>query len=111
MSAETLERNPIGFRSGMYTGCGAIADAALALALPAKDAAYGPRIRELDKKQLLALPEQDCDLLCVSGELWVTRDGDIEDHILGPGQSFRVRRADQAAVQALKPSRVRVFAA
>ncbi|MDP2811997.1 MAG: DUF2917 domain-containing protein [Rhodocyclaceae bacterium] len=67
--------------------------------------------RVLAKSQLLALPAGDLTLTCLGGELWLTRDGDIEDYILGAGQSFVVRRGDQAAVQALQPSRVRLVAA
>lgn len=66
--------------------------------------------RALAKNQLLALPDANTKLICLAGELWLTRDGDIEDYILGPGESFVVRRGDGAAVQALQPSRVRLVA-
>jgi quercetin dioxygenase-like cupin family protein len=66
--------------------------------------------RVLAKSQLLALPDANAKLVCLEGELWLTRDGDSEDYILGPGRSFTVRRGDRAAVQALKPSRVRLVA-
>jgi hypothetical protein len=42
--------------------------------------------------------------------LWLTREGDIEDYILGPGQSFTARRHDKVTVQALRPSRLRLSA-
>ncbi|GEM_PF-2325593 len=64
--------------------------------------------RALAKNQMLALPDESLTLVCLSGELWLTRDGDQEDYILGPGRSFVVRRGDKAAVQALRPSRVRL---
>ena len=60
----------------------------------------------LAKRQLLALPDADATLVCLEGELWLTREGDGEDHILGPGRSFTIRRGDRAAVQALKASRM-----
>ena len=63
----------------------------------------------LAKRQLLALPDANAKLVCLEGELWLTRNGDGEDHILGPGRSFAIRRADLAAVQALKASRVRLI--
>jgi hypothetical protein len=66
--------------------------------------------RVMAKKQLLALPDANAKLVCLEGELWLTRDGDSEDYILGPGRCFTVRRGDRAAVQALKPSRVRLVA-
>jgi hypothetical protein len=64
----------------------------------------------LAKRQLLTLPDAGATLACLEGELWLTREGDSEDHILGPGGSFRVRRGDRAAVQALQPSRLRLSA-
>jgi len=64
--------------------------------------------RTLAKNQLLRLPDENLTLVCLSGELWLTRDGDREDYILGPGRSFVVRRGDGAAVQALRPSRVQL---
>ncbi len=67
--------------------------------------------RTLAKNQLLALPDGNLTLVCVDGELWLTRDGDREDYILGPGRSFAVRHGDEAIVQALRPSRVRLAAA
>ena len=70
---------------------------------------HAPAIeRGLAKSQLLALPDMDMTLVCLEGELWLTREGDSEDYILGPGGSFTVRRGDRAAVQALRPSRVRI---
>ncbi len=65
----------------------------------------------LAKNQLLVMPDADTSLLCLEGELWLTRDGDIEDYILGPGKSFIARRGDKVAVMALRPSRLRLAAA
>lgn len=65
----------------------------------------------LVKNQLVALPDGSATLLCLAGELWLTRDGDIEDYILNPGRSYQVRRGDRAVVQALQPSRIRLIAA
>lgn len=62
----------------------------------------------LDKGQLRLLPAREHSVLCLAGQLWVTRDGDIEDYILGPGQRLAIGRHDQAAVQALQPSRFRL---
>lgn len=73
---------------------------------------HAPAIeRTLAKSQLLGLPDENLTLVCLAGELWLTRDGDREDYILGPGRSFAVRRGDGATVQALRPSRVRLAAA
>ena len=35
----------------------------------------------------------------------LTRHGDSEDHILGPGQALAVGRDDRAVIQALRESR------
>jgi len=94
MATQTLEHNVTGFLSGMHRRYSGYAAA--------------ERDRSLAARQLLALPDEDLVLTCLAGELWLTRDGDIEDYILGPGQSLTVRRGDQAAAQALKPSRVRL---
>jgi hypothetical protein len=67
--------------------------------------------RTLAKNQLLVLPDAATTLVCVEGELWLTRDGDIEDYILGPGKSFAARAGDRVTVQALRPSRLRLDAA
>lgn len=67
--------------------------------------------RALAKNQLLALPDENLTLVCLIGQLWLTRDGDREDYILGPGRSFAIRRGDGTTVQALRPSRVSLAAA
>ncbi|NJD33737.1 MAG: DUF2917 domain-containing protein [Betaproteobacteria bacterium] len=66
--------------------------------------------RALAKNQLLALPDTSAMLVCLEGELWLTREGDSEDYILGPGRSFAVRSGDRVVVQALQPSRLRLSA-
>ncbi|BAO31265.1 hypothetical protein SUTH_03495 [Sulfuritalea hydrogenivorans sk43H] len=66
--------------------------------------------RALAKNQLLVVPDADISLLCLEGELWLTRDGDSEDYILGPGQSFDARRGDRIVVQALRTSRLKLNA-
>jgi len=64
--------------------------------------------QRLAQRQLLALPDADLNLLCLAGELWLTRNGDSEDYILSPGQRIEIRRGERAAVQALRPSQVRL---
>jgi hypothetical protein len=83
--AATPARNATEFRTGMH-------------GLPIE--------RPLARNQLLALPDADATLTCMEGELWLTREGDGEDHILDPGGSFTVHRGDRAVVQALKASRI-----
>lgn len=110
MTTQTIERNLIGFRSGMYKSCTGYAGAAYALRTQVAARQDTASDRHLAVHQMLVLPDENLSLTCLAGELWLTRDGDVEDYILGPGQSFVVRRGDQAAVQALKPSRVRLLA-
>jgi len=81
--------NANGFRTGMHLGVE----------------------RVLAKNQLLVVPDANASVLCLDGELWLTRDGDIEDYILGPGQRFAARRGDKITVQALRPSRLSLTAA
>jgi hypothetical protein len=100
MATQALEPNATGFHLGMYRSCANYVKAAR----PAAE-------HKLAAHQIFALPDEDLTLICLAGELWLTRDGDIEDYILGPGHSFVVRRGDQVAVQALKPSRVRLITA
>ena len=89
VAAATLAGNATGFHPGMH--------------IPALE-------RTLAKDQMFALSAADTRLVCLEGELWLTRDGDIEDYILGPGQGFDARRGDKLTVQALRPSRVRLDA-
>lgn len=70
-----------------------------------------PIERTLARHEMMDLPAEDFTLLCQDGELWLTRYGDFEDYFLGRGESCSVRRGDGVAVQALKPSRVRLVAA
>ena len=67
--------------------------------------------RQLAKGDMLVLPAIDATLVCLEGELWLTRDGDAEDYILGAGRCLHLGRADQAMLQALRPSRLRLIAA
>ena len=62
----------------------------------------------LAKGQLRPLPNRNLTLHCLEGEIWLTRYGDREDYILGPGQTLAVRRGDQAAIQALRDCRFRL---
>ena len=97
MTTQAFQRNVTGFHTGMYQR-----DSGVAIA---------DRDHSLAAREMLALPNQNLTVVCLAGELWLTRDGDIEDYILGPGQCMTIRQGDQAAVQALLPSRLRVLGA
>jgi len=112
MDAQQTGSNIIGFRSGIHTSCAAIAEAALALRLapvaPAQQAAASDH--DLARHEMLMLPAASRQLTVLAGEVWLTRDGDREDYILSAGDQFAVGAGDQAMLQALQPSRVRLSA-
>jgi hypothetical protein len=43
---------------------------------------------------------------CAAGSVWLTREGDPEDRVLGPGQELRSDRRGRIAALALGPARV-----
>jgi hypothetical protein len=51
---------------------------------------------------------QDLEIELLSGRLWITQDGDIEDYVLDPWQGFRVRRQGATVLHALKDSSIQV---
>lgn len=64
---------------------------------------------ELAKRELVVLSEaRDHELTCTVGELWITRDGEGRDVILGAGQSYRVDGAGPVVVSALEAATVHV---
>ncbi|MFA7279443.1 MAG: DUF2917 domain-containing protein [Sterolibacterium sp.] len=65
----------------------------------------------LASKALVDLSGIDLTLICLDGELWLTRDRDPEDHIVESGQRFTIRRSDKAVVHALRKSRIRLVRA
>ena len=44
-------------------------------------------------------------LTCGDGQLWLTREGDTKDYVLGPGDTVRLEAAGHVVVQALRPAR------
>ena len=115
MTTQALPRNLIGFRSGMHKSCTAYAAAAFALrptpTIVPQVQAPAETDHSLAAHQILALPDKDLSVTCLAGQLWLTREGDAEDYILGAGQSLDVRRGERAIVQAIKDARVRLLAA
>lgn len=60
----------------------------------------------LAAKETVALPDVSATLICLEGELWLTRDGDVEDYVVHAGQHFPIQVGDKVAVQALRASRI-----
>lgn len=48
------------------------------------------------------------ELRVLSGRVWVTQEGDGEDHVLEAGSTFLTDRAGRVAVQSLTRARVQV---
>ena len=67
--------------------------------------------RKLGQGELLSVQGIDATLVCLAGELWLTRHADAGDYILGAGCSLHLSRDDRAVVQALQTSRVRLIPA
>jgi hypothetical protein len=44
----------------------------------------------------------------ICGAVWLTRDGDLNDRVLGPGQSLTVNRDSHVLLSALGDARVRI---
>jgi hypothetical protein len=41
---------------------------------------------------------------CISGNVWITEDHSSRDTIVGPGESFTIRRAGLTLIMALQPA-------
>jgi hypothetical protein len=48
------------------------------------------------------------EIRCLSGTVWVTLQGDVEDHVLSAGDSFVASRPGRLAMMAFRPARVRI---
>ena len=48
--------------------------------------------------------EEPLRVRCLTGELWISREGDTADHVLEEGQAWRSSGPGQVVVEALSPS-------
>ncbi len=46
------------------------------------------------------------EVVCLSGEVWVTVEGDPQDHVLAAGATFSTGRRGRLAMMALRPARL-----
>lgn len=62
-----------------------------------------PLSLSLDQGALIDLqpPTEGVKIEVHSGKLWVTQEGDFSDHLIGPGESFRVNGHGLIVLQAL----------
>jgi len=59
----------------------------------------------LEPGQVVTLDDAAGTRICArSGTVWVTEEGDRDDHIVTPGQCLVVERDGRTLVQALQPS-------
>lgn len=73
-------------------------------------AASGGTLRRLRQGQVMPLEKSAPGkrVRCLGGTLWVTQEGDPEDHILSVGEVFTVSRAGRVVVEGLTPALYRV---
>ena len=67
------------------------------------DRSHGGALVHLAIGQALRLGRAGGELSVVSGSIWLTRDGDPDDHVIERGGRMRVRGTDRAVVEALHP--------
>ena len=58
-----------------------------------------PTVRRLAAGQALHLGRLGGDLLVVDGRVWLTRDGDLGDHVIEPGQRIRLDAHENAVIE------------
>lgn len=65
---------------------------------------------KLERRQMIEVREgAGSVIVCLSGLLWVTRQGHGEDFVMGPGQSMALDGRGRAVAQALRSSTLRVI--
>ena len=63
----------------------------------------------LDARQILLVRDGvGARVVCMSGVIWITQEGDLRDVVLRGGASFVLDRPGTALVTAIEASRVRV---
>jgi len=71
---------------------------------------FGPSSFNLPSEGVVLLREaRGARVLCLSGALWLTQEGRVDDVILQPGESLRITRAGLTLVTALRSSELRVL--
>jgi hypothetical protein len=72
---------------------------------------FGPSTFNLPRDGLISLRDgKGTRVVCLTGALWVTQEGQVEDVILEPGQCLKIAEGGLALVMALRPSSLQVRA-
>ena len=60
---------------------------------------------DLFRDELISLSDAENHVVsCNNGQLWITQDGETEDIILGPGQTYRIDSPAAVSISALQAS-------
>ncbi len=59
-------------------------------------------VRQLAAGEALHLGRLGGDLVVVDGRVWLTRDGDLGDHVVEPGQTLRLAVNDNAVIESAR---------
>lgn len=59
-------------------------------------------VRHLAAGEALHLGRLGGDLIVVDGRVWLTRDGDLGDHLVEPGQTLRLAVNDNAVIESAR---------
>ena len=66
-------------------------------------------VLELAEGQVVTLVDAEgTRILPQRGQVWITQEGDREDHIVAAGETLVVLRPGRTVVQALEPARVAI---
>ena len=69
-------------------------------------------VLELAEGQVVTLVDAEgTRILPQRGQVWITQEGDREDHIVAAGEALVVLRPGRTIVQALEPTRVAIHEA
>ncbi len=69
-------------------------------------------VLELTAGQMVTLVDAEgTRILPQRGQVWITQEGDREDHIVAAGETLVVLRPGRTLVQALEPTRIAIRAA
>ncbi len=71
-------------------------------------AARGGSFRTV-RHEPIRLPQADAEFSVAGGRVWVTRLGDLDDHILEAGQRLQLRRGDDVIVQSWDRDQPAIF--